>query len=430
MTGKRASMICLRQICGHHPTVFIYGGLSTMSVHLRKDSYQDEGRWICVYSGTDGKYHEKSFGRGAFAEEEVHAFDVAMKTFQGYGFLQPQECMSLLGVTQYTEAEASAVEKALAIHNAGMPQATGMQGDVSTGAGGMTFGQLVDEYVNVLKGNGRSPKHIRNFALALDKLFIKKIGRDRPISDIEYARDIVPVLETITTEKLKKGIRSAKTVNRYMTYLKTIFNYAIEMEYLTRNPMKRWIKRREHRTTVKLDKAGLDKLIATAEALGFPALAWAMEVNYNLGVRPGESELLALKWEDVDFEKKRIHVYGRKTNTYRDVSFNDSFCARLRKMKAIATTPYIIERNGKRVKTFTHSFMKVREKAGLPYNVTRYHIRHLFATTLINNHVPVPVVSKMLGHSKVATTTEIYYECRQDEIDRAADMLPVLNVSA
>ncbi len=140
--------------------------------------------------------------------------------------------------------------------------------------------------------------------------------------------------------------------------------------------------------------------------------------------------MLALKWEDVDFEKKRIHVYGRKTNTYRDVSFNDSFCARLRKMKAIATTPYIIERNGKRVKTFTHSFMKVREKAGLPYNVTRYHIRHLFATTLINNHVPVPVVSKMLGHSKVATTTEIYYECRQDEIDRAADMLPVLNVSA
>ncbi|MBO4301714.1 MAG: tyrosine-type recombinase/integrase [Desulfovibrio sp.] len=62
---------------------------------------------------------------------------------------------------------------------------------------------------------------------------------------------------------------------------------------------------------------------------------------------------------------------------------------------------------------FTHSFDKVREQAGLPYNVTQCHIRHLFVTKLINNHVPVPVVSKMLGHSKVSTRTNIYYECRQ-----------------
>ena len=46
-----------------------------MSVHQR-----DDGRWIVVFKGTDGKRKERSFGRGPDAEAAAYAFDAAMKS--------------------------------------------------------------------------------------------------------------------------------------------------------------------------------------------------------------------------------------------------------------------------------------------------------------------------------------------------------------
>ena len=356
-----------------------------MSVHARRDSPIDEGRWICVYLGDDGKRHEKSFGRGPDAEAEARAYDLAMKSRQ-----------------------AARIDP--------------LQVDAYCAAGGMTFGMLLDEFTNILKSNGRCEKHITCFTQAVEKHFCSAIGRNRPLTEIEYVRDILPILTFLTTEKLKNGVRSAKTVNRYMGYLNGLFNYAVDREYLVKNPMRLWRKAKEHRRIIRLDEPGLMKLIENAN----PLLAWALYVCFNLGCRPGESELFALKWSDVDFEKKSIHIYGRKTNRHRYVPINDDFCAILREKKAVGVSEFIIERDGQQVKSLSYQFDRARKKAGLPYPVRMYDIRHLFATTLIDKGAPLAAVSKMLGHSRVSTTTDIYYECRQEEMARAVAMLPVL----
>ena len=44
-----------------------------MSVHQR-----DDGRWIVVFKGIDGKRKERSFGRGPDAESSARNFDEAM----------------------------------------------------------------------------------------------------------------------------------------------------------------------------------------------------------------------------------------------------------------------------------------------------------------------------------------------------------------
>ena len=46
-----------------------------MSVHQR-----DDGRWIVVFKGTDGKRKERSFGRGPEAESSARAYDEAMRS--------------------------------------------------------------------------------------------------------------------------------------------------------------------------------------------------------------------------------------------------------------------------------------------------------------------------------------------------------------
>ena len=155
-----------------------------------------------------------------------------------------------------------------------------------------------------------------------------------------------------------------------------------------------------------------------------PHARWAMEVAFNLGVRPGPCELFKLKWDDVDFDKKRVHVYASKTNTHRYVPVSDAFLARLKTMKAISQTEYLIEYNGKPVKSIKKAFKNAVKEAGITYRVKMYDLRHNYATFLMNKGADLAAVSKLMGHSRTSTTANRYYESRSDEIVRAASLLP------
>ena len=70
-------------------------------------------------------------------------------------------------------------------------------------------------------------------------------------------------------------------------------------------------------------------------------------------------------------------------------------------------------------------FNRVLEKAGLAK--IRFHdLRHTAASLMLNNGIPVIVVSKVLGHSKPSITMDIYghlYNRMQDEVVRLMDEL-------
>jgi integrase len=67
-------------------------------------------------------------------------------------------------------------------------------------------------------------------------------------------------------------------------------------------PLKPWKKAKEKPRRIKLTVDDLAKIMAHAA----PHLACAIEVEFNLGTRPGRSELLALKWSDMDFKRDII----------------------------------------------------------------------------------------------------------------------------
>jgi integrase len=70
-------------------------------------------------------------------------------------------------------------------------------------------------------------------------------------------------------------------------------------------------------------------------------------------------------------------------------------------------------------------FKKVIERAGIPK--IRFHdSRHSAASLMLNNGIPVIVVSKILGHSKPSITLDIYghlYNEMQGEASRLMDEL-------
>ena len=217
---------------------------------------------------------------------------------------------------------------------------------------------------------------------------------------------------------------SVVTVNRYGNFLKSFFNYAIRRGYIDRNPMAIWVKAFEPRKECLLDREMIEKIMANAPR----HLAWAIEVAYNTGARTGYSELLSLKWSDVDYEQGLVHIYARKTKTDRWVPVSDEFLERLRLFQAQSKSEYIVSYAGKQVKNIHKSFRTACLRAGITEPARFYDVRHRFASELFNSNVPLGVVSRTIGHTRVSTTTDVYLEVLPMEIYDIRGKLPALKL--
>lgn len=80
------------------------------------------------------------------------------------------------------------------------------------------------------------------------------------------------------------------------------------------------------------------------------------------------------------------------------------------KRPATRSTPLLCAPPGVflRPKRVSEEFSRLRDELGLPKETHFHTLRHTHATYMLSHGTPVRVVSERLGHSKVATTLEIY----------------------
>ena len=193
------------------------------------------------------------------------------------------------------------------------------------------------------------------------------------------------------------------------------------------NPLETWAKQPEPRYDYNLTLPGLEKLMFHAA----PHLAWAITVEWAVGARPGPSELYALQWSHVNFDKCRIRIPGTKTlSSDRIIPISPAFCDDLKKREKKAECAFICEYKGQRVKTMKTAFRGAQKRAKLPYHVRMYDIRHLFVSVLLDGGAAVGAVSRLIGHSAVATTQNWYYHLMPDEMERAISLKPELLIEA
>ncbi|GAB3544352.1 site-specific integrase [Arthrobacter tumbae] len=60
------------------------------------------------------------------------------------------------------------------------------------------------------------------------------------------------------------------------------------------------------------------------------------------------------------------------------------------------------------------TFGRMAERAGLP-KVVFHSLRHLAATIMLQNGLPLPVVSRILGHSTITVTADLYFDVVKDK---------------
>jgi integrase len=238
-----------------------------------------------------------------------------------------------------------------------------------------------------------------------------------------------------------------KTVYEIHLLIKSALADALRRGLVTRNvavvaraPKQRALQRTEG---VSLTEEELRQLLRTAVGHRLFPLLWLTAMT---GMR--RNEVLGLKWPDIDFTKKRLHLNrglvavgyevhetrGKTRNARRAIALDDTTLGVLAGWQAHQAAEFAAVgiRNEERW-VFTdgdgqpvhphavyEAFRRIVHNAGVP--TIRFHdLRHTHGSLLIQNGIPVKVVSERLGHANIAHTMQTYQHLLPGMQSDAAD---------
>ena len=234
-----------------------------------------------------------------------------------------------------------------------------------------------------------------------------------------------------------KGLRPI-TINSYLIQLGTWLNWLVEEGFLLKRPKIKKIKHTKKLPVIYSEaecKNIENFILGKIKAGGRYQKRWSLVYRFFMlarytGARGGE--LVHLKWEQIDLEKKEITIKETenqqvKGGIERKVKINSyllAFLKNLRKQNEIyflqlqGNSPYWSE-----LDPITRTFKRLIKEIGIEKDISPLHgFRYTFATELLAKGVPIVDVQKILGHKKVETTM-IYLNTAQLENNSAMELL-------
>src|SRR5262249_11742996 len=145
----------------------------------------------------------------------------------------------------------------------------------------------------------------------------------------------------------------------------------------------------------------------TVPGAGKPAMlsifaAAALRLLLYTGARV--SEILTLRWEDVDLERGILTLRDSKTGAKR-VMLNTAAKAVLKALPRVDGYADVMGggRDGAALVNLKDPWYTVRAAAKLP-DVRMHDLRHSFASFAVDAGLSLPVIGGLLGHTQAATT--------------------------
>ena len=217
-----------------------------------------------------------------------------------------------------------------------------------------------------------------------------------------------------------KGL-SAKTVRNLHQTLSSALDLAVQQRLIPSNPAAGCaLPRAEQQEIRTLTTDQLNAFFREAKASGVLELYY---LDLATGLRRGE--LLGLRWEDIDWQHRELHIRrqlarvgGKVTeaplktkNAYRTLPLGEDTIGILAQQKEkVGTSPWVFPGPAGgplSPDSVLHMLHRVLERAGLPR--LRFHdLRHTFATLALQNGIDVKTVSGMLGHYSAGFTLDTY----------------------
>lgn len=304
-----------------------------------------------------------------------------------------------------------------------------------------------DYWIGIKKQTVR-PNTVRNYSERYERNIKGVIGN-------KLLTDVKPIhCQKIFSDMADEGYKTT-TIYQTRIALYNMFEFARENDVLIANPCKKSLKSDMGKPSDKKEALTIDVQKKFLEAV----VGYSYENQYRFVLQTGlrTGELIGLKWSDIDFENRTMKIertmeYRYKVGEwrvgppksksgYRTIPLTDEAIRILEnqrsKNKSLKLVPMewkdivFLCRKGTPVKNSTYDtgLFKYCDRVGI-LRFSMHVLRHTFATRCIEGGMKPKTLQKILGHSNIGITMNLYVHITEDEkhreIDLVADALKVV----
>lgn len=240
-------------------------------------------------------------------------------------------------------------------------------------------------------------------------------------------------LEHITMEVLKKmqeRLTAAgnkwSTVRRKMGIIHAAMMWGVRQGMIASLPVFPVIPQGHHARFVPPTQDEVSALFAVAP----DHLRRVIVLGYHCGMRVGQSELLRLRWNDVDFTAGIIRVPNAQKGArepWREVPIQTALLPMLKaweEQDMASGVDFVISFRGKPVKHIRSAWKEALQRAGITRHIRPYDLRHAFATEAIRAGTDYGTVAQLMGHSSPVMVMRHYQHVRNDQKTAAIEAIP------
>lgn len=266
-----------------------------------------------------------------------------------------------------------------------------------------------------------------------------------PYFQDKIASDINPLMIRKWQNKLLKEKFKPNTLRAIENNLKSILNYGVKFHGLKENPFK-LTGNVGGRKTAEMSILTLDEFNILSNHLynksendmSYKIFYTIFNTLFWTGLRVGE--LLALTWQDIDFDKKTIRVNktysvisGKEVITSpkteksnRTITITSKLISILKDYRDVLYNPSKKDRVFKKSKPYIRAVLLENLEECELHKIRIHDFRHSHASLLINHDASILSVSKRLGHDDINMTLNTYAHLYENENDKLMTKLESL----
>lgn len=310
---------------------------------------------------------------------------------------------------------------------------------------------LVDAWFNYwisIKKKTVRPNTVRNYTERYERNIKGVIGK-------KLLTEVKPIhCQKIFSDMAEEGYKTT-TIYQTRIALYNMMDFAKENDVIINNPCKKSVKSDMGKPSDKKEALTIDVQKKFLEGAKGQSYENQFRFILQTGLRTGE--LVGLKWDDIDFENRTLTISRtmefrykvgewrvgppKSKSGYRTIPLTDEAIRILKAQKEKNSKIKVINlewadqvflcRKGEPVKNSTYdtALFKICDKIGIK-RFSMHVLRHTFATRCIEAGMMPKTLQKILGHSNIGITMNLYVHITEDEkhkeIDLVADALNVV----
>lgn len=263
----------------------------------------------------------------------------------------------------------------------------------------LTFPEAATQWFATHVVTNTKPSTQREYRHVIEKQLLPLFG-SRPLASIT-AFD----LERLKADGRMKGL-SPKSINNCLAVVSRLFRDALAWEWIDKAPRTSWLKVPPQPFDFLAPSESARFLDANRESAWHDMILCALRTGMRLG------ELLALRWDAVNFDLRTISVSrsivrgiegSPKNNRVRHLPMTDDLWDTL--ARRTHDGPYVFGRAGHPLRGGLASRNLSRACRRIGFRHIGWHVfRHSFASQLSMLGVPLPAIQALLGHSTIQMT--------------------------